>query len=184
MLILLFTLLEEEQQDLVKKIYKDYHAFFMNISRNITGSQTMAEDAVSEAYLRIIKNIKKISDLPRHDLRPFCVVIVKNCSMDILRKNERYVYGAEEQLQLESTGQSEPEQEMLNSEEKLAVSKLLSVLSDEEKAFVSLKYAYGMKYKEIAVILDISEETARKRNQRIIDKLRKSYMEDKDGSGF
>ena len=50
-------------------------------------------------------------------------------------------------------------------------------LSDEEKYLVQLRYANDMSFKEIAVLLDINEETAKKRGYRILKRLRAFYEE-------
>jgi len=42
---------------------------------------------------RITDKIERIKDIPSHDRVKFCVIIVRNVSIDILRKNSKVVYG-------------------------------------------------------------------------------------------
>ncbi len=56
--------------------------------------------------------------------------------------------------------------------------KLLSCvnkLSGDEKNFIYLRFLNEMKFKDIAVLLGITEEAAKKRSQRILKKLRLYY---------
>lgn len=56
---------------------------------------------------------------------------------------------------------------------------MLEGLSDDDKELLEMRYTYEMKYAEIARYLSITEETAKKRGQRILSRLRKQYEETK-----
>lgn len=77
MLILLFSVLNDEQRALVERIFHEHHIHFQRISFNIVKSEEAAEDVVSTAFIKIMDNIEKISDLPCPQMTAFCVTIVK-----------------------------------------------------------------------------------------------------------
>ena len=78
MMILLFSVLNDEQRALVERIFHEHHIHFQRISFNIVKSEEAAEDVVSTAFIKIMDNIEKISDLPCPQMTAFCVTIVKN----------------------------------------------------------------------------------------------------------
>ena len=68
MLFLVLSVLEDDQRRLVEKIYRDNHQLFLKIANRITGSERSAEEALSEALLKISLNIQRISELQRNEL--------------------------------------------------------------------------------------------------------------------
>lgn len=85
MLILLFSVLNDEERELVEQIFHEHHIQFQRIAFRIVQSEETAEDVVSTAFVKIIDNIEKISELPCPQMTAFCVTIVKNASIDVLR---------------------------------------------------------------------------------------------------
>ncbi|MPN45688.1 hypothetical protein SDC9_193257 [bioreactor metagenome] len=107
---------------------------------------------------------------------PYCVVIVKNESANILRKRMKLV-PLDDLWASEDAPYSEIEEMW---EQNIDKAKLLSVfnrLSDKERYLLHLRYANNMSFKEIAALLDVSEEVAKKRGFRILKKLRAFYEE-------
>ena len=47
---------------------------------------------MSTAFIKIMDNIEKISDLPCPQMTAFCVTIVKNASIDVLRQLQQSVH--------------------------------------------------------------------------------------------
>lgn len=92
MMILLFSVLNDEQRALVERIFHEHHIHFQRISFNIVKSEEAAEDVVSTAFIKIMDNIEKISDLPCPQMTAFCVTIVKNASIDVLRQLQQRVH--------------------------------------------------------------------------------------------
>lgn len=84
--IIILGTLSDSEKDLVDQIFKDSNIKLYNISFQILHSHSDAEEAVSQTFLKIINHIDKISTLPCPKIAPYCVVIVKNESANILRK--------------------------------------------------------------------------------------------------
>ncbi len=180
MFFIFFTVLTDEQCQLVEQIFKDNHVKFYRISFKILKSEFAANDAVSSAFLKIMDNIEKISNLPCPQMMAFCVTIVKNASVDVIRQSERLIcVDTFEDQHCERV--NSPEEEYLNTAEILEMKELLSELTKEEQQLIHLRYANEMGYETIGKLLDISTEAARKRGQRIIKKLKKLYRERGNG---
>lgn len=60
MLILLFSVLNDEQRALVERIFHEHHIHFQRISFNIVKSEEAAEDVVSTAFIKIMDNIRSV----------------------------------------------------------------------------------------------------------------------------
>lgn len=174
MMILILGVLSEEQQALVEKIFRDHHVFFQRVSYRIVRSEDAAKDAVSTAYLKIMDNIEKISELPCPQMTAFCAMVVKNASYDLLRQSKKIVLiGWAEDIPQEKSPSAEEQQ--LRHAEAESLSELIDTLPLEYRRLIHLRYALEMGYKEIGMLLGISEEAAKKRGQRIVKKLRSMH---------
>lgn len=166
MFLMMVSLLDDEQRDLIERIFKEDRRLFFNIARRILGSITEAEDAVSDAMIQITDNLEKIKNLPRHEMRAYCIVIVRNCSYGRFRRNKH-------ELRLDEVGsdiadeRNEPGEIYIRQERIKAVRKMIQELSKEDGLLLQLRFYHQSSYKEIADILGITEETARKRAERI-----------------
>ena len=177
MFIIILGTLSDSEKDLVNQIFKDSNIKLYNISFQILHSHSDAEEAVSQTFLKIISHIEKISKLPCPEIAPYCVVIVKNESANILRKRKKIIPMDEVQTDKSSSNYSELENEWAQNISKKDLLFAIEKLSDEEKYLVHLRYANEMSFKEIAALLGVSEETAKKRGYRILKKLRAFYEE-------
>ena len=64
-------------------------------------------------------------------------------------------------------------------EEFLRISKLLEGLSEEQQEVVRLKCTDGLKFRDIAKILDIPEATAKSRYRYAIEHIKKQFKKNK-----
>ena len=170
-MLLLMTLLSDEERTFVERVFKEHNRLFIGVAMRILGSQVEAEDAVSDAMIQIITNLDKISALPRHEMRSYCIVIVKNCAISRFRKHKDTISLEKIDQYIGSTDQS-PDTDILRKERADDLKVLLGTLQEEERAFVELRFIHKTSYKDISLIFEISEVTARKRMERILKKLR------------
>ena len=174
MLMLLFAVLNDEQRALVERIFREYRVRFQRISFNIVKSEKTAEDVVSTAFVKIMDNIEKVSELSCPQMTAFCVTIVKNASVDVLRENRRSAHLDSWDSVLDESCDDIADECIRNADvDRLA--ELIDRLDADERRLVYLRYAEQMGYKEIGQLLNISEAAAKKRGQRLVRKLRKLY---------
>ncbi|MBR5970523.1 MAG: sigma-70 family RNA polymerase sigma factor [Lachnospiraceae bacterium] len=160
----------------MEELFKEHRALFLNVARQILDSFAEAEDAVSEAMIRIITNLDKISALPRHKIRSYCIVIVRNCALARFRKAGEI---PTEMSIAVNDSLIQPEEAFLEQEQAKELQDIIRALSREERMLLQLRYVDDANYKEIADILGITEETARKRTERILRKLRELLKKDR-----
>lgn len=174
MMILLLGVLNDEQRALVERIFREHRGRFLRISFKIVRSEETAEDVVSTAFIKIMDNIEKIADLPCPQMTAFCVTIVKNASIDVLRDSRR-------STELDNWDGVSDEcsddlaDECIRNADVRRLTGLIDRLDPDDRRFVYLRYAEEMGYKEIGQLLNISEDAAKKRGQRLVKKLRKLY---------
>ena len=174
MILLLFGVLNEEQRALVEGIFHEHHIHFQRISFRIVGSEETAEDVVSTAFVRIMDNIEKISDLPCPQMTALCVTIVKNASIDVLRRSQRSV-SLDRWDAATDENADDPADECIYNADVRKLTELIDRLDPDGRRLVYLRYVEEMGYKEIGELLNITEDAAKKRGQRLVKKLRKQY---------
>lgn len=176
MIIFLFSVLNDEQRVLVEEIFHEHHIHFQRISFHIVKSEEAAEDVVSTAFVKIMDNIEKLSDLPRPQMTAFCVAIVKNASIDMLRQLQKSVHiDYWDNISDEDT--DDIEDECIHDADVHRLTVIIDQLEPDERHFIYLRYTLEMGYREIGELLNISADTAKKRGQRLVKKLQKMYEE-------
>ena len=148
-------------------------------AEGILHDEYLAEDAVHEAFLRIIQNFHQIREIPCPKTRSFVVIIVRNVALNMQKKRKREKKGVfKELLPKERTGYREDAlrhaideiaygfdetiDEIYRNEIMAAVLSLPDVSKE-----VLLLYGYvGYNVRDIAKYLKITEATAYKRLQR------------------
>ncbi len=74
----------EKEKTKIEQIYSQYYKLLLYIAMEMLHDQIIAEDAVHEAFVKIIKNIGKINlDKPKETKRYIVVIIERTC-LDIL----------------------------------------------------------------------------------------------------
>jgi RNA polymerase sigma-70 factor (ECF subfamily) len=106
----------------------------------------------------------------------FCVTIVKNSSIDMIRRSKKYAH-LESLDYLKDESVEKFEDIYINKANIQRLSELIDELSQEERELIQLRYAQDMGYAEIGALLDITEEAAKKRGQRVVKKLKKLFGE-------
>ncbi len=179
MIFLLLSSITYEQQDIISDIFKEHNKYFLFIASQYKIPAAESEDAVAASYVKIIEKIDKIESLrDKSKIKAYCITIVKNTCLDILRKKKRSAPNANLDNFMPSP-QVSVEDELIKGYDIATLVKLVRNLSNDEKRLLYLRYELDMGYKEISVLFDITEEAAKKRGQRIISKVR-SLLEEED----
>lgn len=167
--------------DFINRIFNKMNAKMYNISFNILKNKFDAEEAVSQIFLKIIENIGRISTLPCPQIEPYCVVILKNETMNIIRKRKKTIHVEDVDYFAHSEEDYNIEEEYIETVNKEELLLCINKLSEDEKNFVHLRFVNEMRFKDISELLGITEEAAKKRSQRILKKLRSYYEEGDKG---
>jgi RNA polymerase sigma-70 factor (ECF subfamily) len=92
LLQLYISMLEsDDEKERFSHLYQMYHQKMYRIAFSILKSKYLAEDALQQTWLSIIERFEKISQISGDEMEPYIVTIVKNASLDILRREKRTV---------------------------------------------------------------------------------------------
>lgn len=72
-----------------EKIYNEYRGFMFKVAFSITQNYHDAEDAIQNVLFVIAQNIDRIDVDDEYKLKSFFRVIVRNSSIDLIRKREK-----------------------------------------------------------------------------------------------
>ena len=86
MLAMLLLLIDsEEDQRKFEELYHRYKQLMFHVSRDYFHTESAVEDAVQEAFIRIIKNFSKIGEINCPQTKHFIVIVVRSTCIDLLR---------------------------------------------------------------------------------------------------
>lgn len=174
MLLFYLSLVEtEEEKSKLEKLYYEYKELMKHIALDILKDDGYADDAVHEAFIKLTRHLKGIDEIQCHKTKTFIVIIIRSVSFDMLDKEKRNkIY------LLEDIGEFADNTENIFEEiEFKELVSLLGKLPEIYRDIIELKVYYELSDKEIADILGISNQAARKRLQRAREAFEKILME-------
>ena len=161
----------EEDHELFTKMYTENLDYMRKIAYGILKSHEKAEDAVQEAFLRIIESFNKFHNISCPKTRSFCVNVCRNVSYNMYNKDKKFTEVEFDEAIEYNSDRNQVEDEILDKASvELFVEKLMSL----SKIYRDVMYLYcfdNMSVKEIAYIMNIPAETVKKRIQRARSKL-------------
>jgi RNA polymerase sigma-70 factor (ECF subfamily) len=149
-------------------LYSKYKDLLFYKAWEILHDHMLAEDAVSEAYIRIFRNLDKVEDVDSPRSAAFLVTIARNCALTILKKVRPEL--AEDALE-ETADPLDVEETVLGSIAAEEVYGLLASLDEQLRHIFVLKYAYDLPHSEIAAQLGITENNVTVKLHRAKKKL-------------
>ena len=163
-----------EDSDKIKAIYELYEQPMYRIAFAVLKNPELAEDAVSDAFVRIIDRLKKIKAPESDKTKAYIVKIIKSTSINIYRKNKRTLTREtaidDSVMQISDSSQNIEENVMARMENQNRRN-LLNKLDDTDRTIITLRYGNDLSWKEVAERTSMTESTARKRFERAKKKL-------------
>ncbi len=180
MLAVIMMIENESARQKAAELYSAYGRLMLYIARGILGDAGLAEDAVSEAFIRIIENLNKIDMNDCYKTKGFVVIIARHTALNMLRQQKRDKTVPFEDYS-DYSDSDEPVFEDITIRE--ACSKIADAIAGLHKNYADILYLkFEMDYTndEIAKILGISPENVRMRLSRarnaLKDQLRKEEV--------
>lgn len=167
---------KKSDENLIGELFSEYRQMMLKIALGILHNKTDAEDAVQDAFLCIINNLEKISQIPCYERAGYFATIIEHRSIDIYRKRNRHAMeDIEEQYDLSSD--ECVEETALLSVTVNEIKKAMNELSDRDYEILYLHLFKEMSSGEISVATGIPENSirvyiqrARKRFAKILHK--------------
>lgn len=155
--------------DKLEALYETYRQLMFYVAYSILHDIPSAEDAVQQAFLRIMDNLEKIADTDCPQTKNFMVIIVKNIALNLY--NARRKKGTVSFDEVEGWLLASPRDEIRDFEDARQLEDLMARLPESYRDALMLRYDNGYSAAEIAALLQISEENVKKRLQRARAKL-------------
>ena len=153
----------EGDREALKILYQRMNRQIYAVAYSVLRDFSLADDVVQETYVKIIE--KAFSYRKGTNARAWVLSVARNLAIDLFRK--RRFEGAEETFT--DPAMRFDEGAVVSSME---VKRALDTLDDEERQIITLKIYAGLRHKEIASLLGITEEASKKKYQRAVAKLR------------
>ena len=148
---MLYLMMLESPEDKSKfeELYYSYRNLMYYIARGILHDDGLAEDAVQEAFYRLVKNFSKIGEVNCNKTKKYIVLIIRSTVIDIYRKQ---------------TGKEAVLSEEWQTEEESVQDRVLQAIHELKPAYADIllmKYVQGLDNHEIAVLLKKREGAVR-----------------------
>ena len=161
----------EDKKDKFESLYLKYRKHMKYIAIKILGDEQLAEDAVHNAFLKILNHLNKFQNIDCQETRNLIVIIIRSVSIDMYRKRKR---------EFENTDILQNDISVEIDFSMIEVADILNeidVLPDIYKDILLLKVEYGYKDREIAKLLGLKIDTVSKRLERARKQLKKQLNE-------
>lgn len=168
--MIFFTVENYEERLKIEELYYKYRNLMYKVSYDILQDKNMAEDAISEAFERILKNLHKIDEINCTKTRNFMVIICRNVSINMYNKRKK-VSECELNDKIKNNNYEDPADIVVSKENIERMAKAISSMDNKYKDVFLLKHAHGMAVVEISKMLGITQDTVRKRLQRARKKI-------------
>ncbi len=164
-------LIQQDENTRLKaeRLYEKYRCLMFSEAYKILQDKQHAEDAVQQSFIKIIKNMHKIDENNCPRTRNFMVIICVNVAKSIYNKSlylNKHDYTVENMdADIADTG-NDPLDILVDKDSVKQVTKAIEALSPIYRDILLLKRAYGYSQKEIAELMELPEETVKKRLAR------------------
>ena len=161
----------EEDRKRVTHVYTTYYSFMCRVASKHLNNQSEVEDVVHDAMLKIIDCLDRIdfSDEPR--LKSYIGVMVKHKAIDCIRRRDNKNESLEEYFYVEDESPT-PEELVVGEDTYRVILEGIRSLEEKYQSVCMLKYVSGLKEKDIASLLEISENVVAVRLHRARKMLR------------
>ncbi|MBP5361476.1 MAG: sigma-70 family RNA polymerase sigma factor [Ruminococcus sp.] len=154
------------ESEKMRQLYDIYEQPMYRIAFAILGNSEAAEDSVSEAFLRLIKHLRRIDEPDSPKTKKYVIKVIRSTSIEQYRRRKQF-FNREapidsEVLQIQDNS-VDIEREVFARQP----AEILDSLTIEERKLLTLRCGYGLSWRETAERLSISESAARKRFERI-----------------
>jgi RNA polymerase sigma-70 factor (ECF subfamily) len=175
MFYVMLAAIEDEQERIrIADIYEKYRYKCLHIAMGITHNQQMAEDAVEDAFVEVIKQKDKILSLSCSDLLPYIVTIVKSRAINIIKKNNKISDTPIDELEEIVEAQETPvDEQVIEAIGYKRLIELIESLDEIYKVVFEMKYVQFLSNGNIADALNITQKNVEIRLYRAKLKLRK-----------
>lgn len=159
-------------------LFKNHYARLTSLAYGFMKSYVQAEEVVSDVFFKFWKNRSSIQ--VNSSLSSYLNMAVKNRCLDLLRVTKKTTDAdPEPYLNVSPSGLASPEEQIVSNELQNRIERAIEKLPEDRKRVFRLSRDNGLKYREIADLLNISIKTVETQMGRSLKHLRselKDYL--------
>lgn len=123
----------------------------------ITMNAADAEDVVQETMMKVWNRRDQWDQI--ESIEAFCLTICRNLSLDKVRRMDNQTQSLDAAYDPKDQGvASNPEEQAIQSDHVRLVRQMINMLPEKQRSCMQLRDMEGKSYKDIATVLDITEE--------------------------
>ena len=167
--------LPQKQISFIEDCYSRYEQKMYRVAYSILHDESLAEDAVQDAFLKLIRHKVHFDNADSDDCKRYIITVIRNASINIYnkRKNENKIVSLTDKLEdIQIAGNANPEE---TSDTGAECTPLMNDLPDKYFDVVDCLVIRDYSVRETADRLNISEANVRKRFERAKKMMRKSF---------
>lgn len=169
---------QQTRAEILEQLFTLYCNKMYGIAFSILHDEMQAEDAVGDAYEKMIPYLDKCKNAESTKTKHLLTKLVKNAAIDIYRKNKRNRGNISIEEQDYLIDQNDPIEEYLQSTaNNELISLLKNMLPDHYWQVIELRYIRNMSVEEIATELNMNEKSVYTRLQRARKKAKELLLE-------
>ncbi len=158
--------------DALGQFYDRYLGLVFGLAWRLLGDRTRAEDVASEVFLKVHRAADRLD--PKRDPAPWLTTITTNVCRDLWRSGayrmSKRAADIDDPVAAAglSSGRNDPEADALSTERERIVQQALLELPEPLRTAIVLHDYQDMDHREVAGVLNIAHDAARKRYSRAL----------------
>jgi RNA polymerase sigma-70 factor (ECF subfamily) len=147
-----------DDQQAYKELYTSLYGFLFCFARTIVHSRESAEEIVSDVFIRLWERRGELEKI--ENLKVYLYVATRNIAFNYLDKQRRSPTNSIDDVEAEFTSiYFDPEQLLVTADMLALIQKAIDQLPPKCKMIFKLAKEDGLKYREVAEILNLSIKT-------------------------
>ena len=167
--IQLFQRIKENDQSALECLFEMYYYRLCDFAFQYVGSVDLAEEVVSDVFLKIWKNRHKMEI--NTNFKAYIYTATRNQALNYLEKEKRDFESLDDIMHGKPSDDYHPDEELIFQELENHIEVLINKLPPRRKVIFKLSRVEGFTYLEIADILSISIHTVQNQMVKAVKKL-------------
>jgi RNA polymerase sigma-70 factor (ECF subfamily) len=147
------------------------------LALRITLNPAEAEDVVQDTMIKVWNRREQWEQI--ESMEAFCLTICRNLALDKNKRQENWNQSLDEDVYEapDKSYSSNPEEQAMQQDRITLIRKLIDSLPEKQRSVMQLRDVEGKTYKEIAAIMEISEEQVKINIYRARQNIKQKYLE-------
>ena len=165
-MIFLLLIDDQETRDYLEQLYEKYKYLTYKIAKSIVKTTNDSEDVVQQTFMKVAEFLRDHGKESIQEEKAFIGKIAKNIALNSLAANNRHAHTGIDYIEPVNDTFIEPEINVLRIDKVKEYTDKLTKINEGYAYIIMLKYSQELSVAEIARLLNISQDTTRKRISR------------------